>query len=286
MIKERDWEEVAGMDERDGDGIAVGEDGDGKRGIQSMEIGIQILQAILNGHRGMMLKEIASAVGMPPSKVHRYLVSMVRTGLAQQESGTRYDLGPLALNIGLVAADRLDRIQAGTKAIAELWSEIGQTTALATWSPSGPIVVRSERAPGPVAVSVSTGSALNMLTTVSGRIFGAYLPRDKCRHLIEEELKSSDLPEELRSSSAVEAMFEDIRQHGLSIVERHHVPSGVSAAGAPVFNSANQISLVVAAVGFEGRLDLSLDGRVTTALKATALKLSRRLGYMGEAAGS
>ena len=256
---------------------------EGKQGVQSLEIGIQVLQAILDGHRGMMLKEIAAAAGMPANKVHRYLVSMIRTGLVEQEAnGTRYNLGPLALNIGLVAADRLDRIQVGLNAIAELCVEIDETTALATWSHTGPIVVRYERPRRPVTVSVSTGSTLNMITTASGRIFGAYLAPESYQHLIEKELKSSDLPSEFRSSLAVAKLFDETRRTGVAIVESHHLASGVAAIGAPVFNAANEITLAMSAVGFMGMLDTSLDGSVVRSLKAAALKLSKRLGYMGD----
>ncbi len=255
---------------------------EGKQGVQSLEIGIQVLQAILDGHRGMMLREIAAAAGMPANKVHRYLVSMIRTGLVEQEAnGTRYNLGPLALNIGLVAADRLDRIQIGLNAIAELCVEIDETTALATWSHNGPIVVRYERPRRELTVSVSTGSAMNMITTASGRIFGAYLAPKIYEHLIERELKSSDLPSEFRSGSAVAELFDETRRTGVAIVESHHLASGVAAIGAPVFNAANEITLAMSAVGFMGMLDTSLDGSVVRSLKAAALKLSKRLGYMG-----
>jgi DNA-binding IclR family transcriptional regulator len=89
-------------------------DGDSKNGVQSLEIGMTILQAISSGHRSMMLKDIAAAADMPASKVHRYVVSLVRSGLVEQDPMTsRYDLGPFALSLGLVAVDRLDRVKLG-----------------------------------------------------------------------------------------------------------------------------------------------------------------------------
>ena len=79
---------------------------DGKHGVQSLEIGMGILRAMVNGQRSMMLKEIAAGADMPASKAHRYLVSLIRAGLVEQDpASSRYDLGPFALNIGLVALD-------------------------------------------------------------------------------------------------------------------------------------------------------------------------------------
>ena len=95
------------------------DEADGKHGVQSLEIGMGILRAMVDGQRAMMLKEIAAAAEMPPSKAHRYLVSLIRAGLVEQDPMTsRYDLGPFAMNIGLVALDRLDRVRLGLNAIA------------------------------------------------------------------------------------------------------------------------------------------------------------------------
>lgn len=267
-------------DHRQIEGAGVSGEKEGKHGVQSLEIGMHILQAILNGHRSMMLKEIAAVVGMPTSKVHRYLVSMIRTGLVEQEmNGSRYDLGPFALNVGLVAMDRLDRVKAGLDVTVELCAEVGEVTALATWTENGPIVVRWERPPNPVSISVITGTSLNMLTTVSGRIFGAYLPPEKYDHLIESELKSPDLPEELRSRAQVENLFAEIRKAGVAVIDSDHLLKGVAAVSAPVFNSANEITLGISVVGFQGILDTRLDGKIVSTLKASALKLSKKLGY-------
>jgi DNA-binding IclR family transcriptional regulator len=118
---------------------------EGKHGVQSLEIGMGILRAMVSGQRSMMLKDIAAAADMPASKAHRYLVSLIRAGLVEQDSMTsRYNLGPFALNIGLVAIDRLDRIRLGLTAIAELRDTINETTALAVWGETGPIVIRWE----------------------------------------------------------------------------------------------------------------------------------------------
>ena len=157
-------------------------EGDSKNGVQSLEIGMTILQAISSGHRSMMLKDIAAAADMPASKVHRYIVSLVRSGLVEQDPMTsRYDLGPFALSLGLVAVDRLDRVKLGLTTIADLRDEINQTTALAIWSDNGPVIIRSVRPYRPITVNVVTGTALHLLTSASGRVFAAWLPESTTR---------------------------------------------------------------------------------------------------------
>ena len=137
----------------------MSEELEGKHGVQSLEVGMGILKAMVFGKRSMMLKDIAAAADMPPSKAHRYLVSLIRSGLVEQDPLTsRYNLGPFALNIGLVAIDRLDRIRLGLAAISELRDEINETTALAVWGDNGPVIVRWERPRRPITVNVVTGT--------------------------------------------------------------------------------------------------------------------------------
>ena len=254
--------------------------GEGKHGVQSLEIGMGILRVMVNGHRSMMLKDIAAAADMPASKAHRYLVSLIRAGLVEQDPLTsRYDIGHFALNIGLVAIDRLDRIRLGLSAIAELRDEINETTALAVWSDNGPVIVRWERPRRPITVNVVTGTALDLLTSASGRVFAAWLPKETVDPIIERELKSIELPPDLKNRADVDAMLKAIREHGVASVSGYHLVPGVEAVAAPVFNFKNEITIAMLVVGVQGMFDMRHDGPVAEALKTAAARLSLRLGY-------
>lgn len=258
----------------------MNDDLDSKHGVQSLEIGMRILRAMVNGHRSMMLKDIAAAAAMPASKVHRYLVSMLRAGLVEQDpSSSRYDLGAFALNIGLVAIDRLDRVRLGINAIAELRDLLNETTALAVWGERGPIIVRWERPRKPITVNVVTGTALDMLTSASGRVFGAYLPHETIAPLIERELLDPALPKSLNSWKKAEALFAAVRAAGIASVSDYHLVPGVEAIAAPVFNLKHEISMAMLVVGVKGMFDMRPEGKVVQALRASAASLSERLGY-------
>lgn len=261
----------------------MSEETDGRHGVQSLEIGMSILRAMVDGQRSMMLKDIAAAADMPPSKAHRYLVSLIRAGLVEQDPmSSRYDLGPFALNVGLVALDRLDRVRLGLNVIAELRDEINQTTALAVWGDKGPVVVRWERPRRPITVNVITGTVLDLLSSATGRIFAAWMPRKVVAPLLAAELKAADLPPELRSKAGVEAMLAAIRAQGFASTEGFHRVPGVAAVAAPVFNFRNEITMALLAVGVQGMFDMSAEGEVVQRLCHHAAALSLRLGATGE----
>lgn len=256
---------------------------DGKHGVQSLEIGMGILRAMVTGQRSMMLKDIAAAADMPASKAHRYLVSLIRAGLVEQDPmSSRYDLGPFALSVGLVALDRLDRVRLGLTAIAEMRDEINQTTALAVWGDRGPVVVRWERPRRPITVNVITGTVLDLLRSATGRVFAAWMPKKVVAPLIAAELKQADLPPELHSKADVEVLLAGIRAQGYATTEGHHKVPGVEAVAAPVFNFRNEITMAVLVVGVQGMVDTSPEGDVVTCLLRHARELSVRLGAHGE----
>ena len=252
---------------------------DAQHGVQSFEVGAGVLRAVVRGQRLMTLKDIAAAAEMPPSKAHRYLVSLIRTGLIEQDPLTsRYKLGPFALDIGLVALDRIDRVRLGLTAISELRERINETVGLAVWGDHGPVMVRWERPQRPITVNVVTGTSLPLLTSASGRVFAAWLPKSQTAAQISKELKSRAHLSSLNTRSEVDALLAKIRADGVAPVTQHYVFEGVQAVAAPVFNFKNQITMSIAVVGVEGMSDLSADSPLIKELKKAAEALSWGLG--------
>ena len=260
---------------------------DGKHGVQSLEVGMGILRVMTTGQRSMMLKDIAQAADMPPSKAHRYLVSLIRSGLVEQDRLTsRYYLGPFALNLGLVALDRIDRIRLGLAAIGELRDLVNETIALAVWNERGPVVVRWERPRRPITVNVLTGTSLSLLNSAAGRVFAAWMPEAQTDALLQREIDTGRAPAGVASIADARRLLGEVIQRGLAVIpEGGYFARGVEAAAGPVFNFKNEINMSIAVVGVEGTLDFGADSPTLAALEASCKALSLRLGATGLAAG-
>ncbi len=256
------------------------EDLEGKHGVQSLEVGMSLLKAMVGGQRAMMLKDIAAAADMPASKAHRYLVSLIRSGLVEQDPlSSRYTLGPFALNLGLVALDRLDRVRLGLTSITELRDTINETTALAVWGGHGPVIVRWERPRRPITVNVLTGTTLGLLSSAAGRVFAAWLPASQIDPLLQQELDSGKAPAGLGTLADAHALLAEVRASGMAAISGNsYMVRGVEALAAPVFNFKNEISLTLVVVGVEGSMDLSPDSALVSQLRQAAQALSMRMG--------
>ena len=247
-------------------------------GVQSLEIGIGVLKVLVESGSALMLKEIAAAADMPASKAHRYLVSLVRSGLVQQDpENSKYDLGPLAIPLGLAAVDRLDRVKLGLNSISQLRDLTNETTALSVWGEFGPVMVRWERPHRPITVNVVTGNTVSLLAASTGRLFAAWMPPEVVRPLLERELQQGRSTE-FKTLAQVESVLQQVRADGYSFVRDSDYSSRVLGLAAPVFNFKNNISMAVSIVGVEGISDLGPQSLALTELLRATAALSKRLG--------
>jgi DNA-binding IclR family transcriptional regulator len=260
-----------------------------QRGIQSIEVGGQVLLALVHHGRPMALKDLAREAGMAPAKAHPYLVSFVRIGLIEQDASSgSYFLGPLALQLGLISLQQANPVQVATPLIAELAQRLGQTVAVAVWGTRGATIVRIEESPAAVHVNMRHGTVFSLANTASGRLFAAYQPLAVARERLEAERRRIEKqpdppvagmppPAPLPAWKAFEAQLAEVRRHALSRSVGEVVP-GVNAMAAPVFDHTGAMVLAITAIGPAGLLDTRWDGALARALAACAKQASDRLG--------
>ncbi len=244
-----------------------------QRGIQSVEVGGQLLRALAHQGRPMALKDLAREAGMSAAKAHPYLVSFGKLGLIEQDGASgRYGLGPLAMQLGLISLQQYDPVRLATPLIAELARVLGHTVGLAVWGNRGPTIVRIEEAPAPVHVNMRHGTVISLRGTASGLLFCAYLPRAQLQSALAAERDGG-----ARVDAALAARLAEVRRHGLAHAVDASVP-GISAMAAPVFDLSNGIVMSLTAIGPSAIFDARFDGTVARVLRERAAELSRQLG--------
>src|SRR5512140_1866358 len=255
-----------------------------RAGIQSVEVGFGLLEALSLAPGPLMLRDLAAAAGMSAAKAHRYLVSFQRLRLVAQDGvSTRYDLGPAALRLGLASLSRLDAVKLARERIVVLGEQIGHTLALAVWGNHGPTIVHWEESPQAITVNLRLGDVMPLLTSATGRCFAAFLSRDAITPLLKEEVAlaqkqgRADVP---ASMAQVRVLLDEVRQRGAARVVDTLLP-GIVAFCVPVFDSDGHIVLGLVALGPSGTFDPEWDGAVDRPLRAAARQLSSDLGFRG-----
>lgn len=253
-----------------------------RAGIQSVEVGFSLVDALTRARGPLMLKDLAAAAGMSAAKAHRYLVSFQRIGLvAQDERSSRYDLGPAALKIGLAALSRLDPVRLARSRMPELVERLGHTLAIAVWGNHGPTIVHWEECEQSVTANLRLGDVMPMLASATGRCFAAWLPRELTAPLVEPELERArrarrqDLP---LTAEALAVLLEEVRTRGTARVLDTLLP-GIAAFCVPVFDASGHIVLGLMSLGSLATFDPEYGGAIDAALQAGARQLSQDLGW-------
>jgi DNA-binding IclR family transcriptional regulator len=250
-------------------------------GIQSVEVGFALLDALTQAPGAMMLRDLAQAAGMSPAKAHRYLVSYQRLGLvAQDGSNTRYDLGPAALRLGLATLSRLDAVQLARARMDALMDEIGHTVAIAVWGNHGPVIVHWQEPARAVTVNLRLGDVMPLLGSATGRCFAAFASSAQVQPLLKAEIAQLGKlinPGMPRNAAQAQVILEETRKLGMGRVVDTLLP-GISGLAVPVWDASGRICMSLVSLGSSASFDAGDEGAAANALRRQAAALSAELG--------
>ena len=253
-----------------------------QRGIQSIEVGGALLQALVDAGAPLPLRELARRAGMSSAKAHPYLVSYGKLGLIEQDPITaHYGLGPFALQLGLVSLQLLSPVRIAIPAITALGEAVDHTVALAVLGSHGPTIVYIHESRRPIHVNMRAGTVMSTVNTATGRVFSAFLPARIAQHHIGRELKDPAVTAQesaRRPKAELDALLAEVRERGMARAVGQPIP-GINALSAPVFDQTRGIVLAVTALGPAGSFDPAWNGPIAVKLRACAEAISLRLGF-------
>ncbi len=261
-----------------------------QRGVGTVEVTMKILEAMLCSSIAQPLKEIAHRSGISAARLHPYMVSLIKSGLVEQVPGnTHYDLGPLALRLGVASLQRLDPVRIAVPYAHALARKISHTVALAVWSNSQALIVHIEEALTPIRVTLRHGSVMSLTQTATGLLFAAHLEADELAKVLELEHEVSQFKERLPvgfldrprlSRKALTARLREIKTTGIATVADTAL-QGLGALSVPVFDQSGRMVLALTSIGLSATLSTHPDAQPALELREAARSISARLGVKG-----
>jgi DNA-binding IclR family transcriptional regulator len=253
-----------------------------RSGVNSVEVAGTVLRALVEAGGSMRLADLSRATAMPSAKAHRYLVSLARAGLVEQDSATaRYDLGPLMLRAGLVALGRSDALKRAERVLEAILARTGETTAVAVWGTHGPTLVRLVEARHELAATVPPGHVCPLTYSAAGLVFCAFGEPDATGPLIARELaQSRDIgrPGAPKTRAELEPLVAQVRAQGFAAVAAE-ADGGLAAVSAPVFDgdARRRLRLALTVFGRVGRINVAPEGPVAVLMAEAARSLGAEL---------
>jgi DNA-binding IclR family transcriptional regulator len=245
-----------------------------RKGIQSLEVGMVVLECIERAGGPLPLTKIAQACGMTASKAHFYLVSLSRVGLVSQDSlGGQYRLGPAALRLGLSALAQQDAVELARAEMARLSELTGDTVFLSVWGHAGATVISRFDGTNVAPLAVRVGAVMPLKASATGRTFLAWLPEQYTKPILKAEKPVKGRPAKAPPSAAALA---HIRRDGFVVTPGAH-GDGMIAIAAPVFDYSRRVQCVLTIT--ESHLDEAEWDALARALRQGAEAVSQSAGY-------
>ena len=239
--------------------MAQDENGEGSKGVQSVEVGLELFRVLATAGGPIGLSDLARQAGMHRAKAHRYLASLARAGwVAQDADSGQYGLGPAIRDLAVSWLSRQDPLQWAVAEARDLAQALGETCFVAVWGNGGATAIRVCQPPRSVSISVSEGAVFDPQSSATGRVFAAW-----------REAGAPALPKAMRAR---------IRDEGMACVEGDHV-AGINGVSAPVLDAQDRIVMALTLVGPASSLAARVDTAQALSLRAAVQRLSKGLGW-------
>ncbi|WP_201588470.1 IclR family transcriptional regulator [Psychrobacter sp. Pi2-51] len=205
-------------------------------GVQSLEIGLSILDVLIDRNEPMMLKDIAEAMQMHPAKSHRYLVSLIRKDYARKLDDGRYGVGDRVnalASLGHTGFNQNNLLARLTQVANEIKDTLNCGVQIAKWFSEGPIIIQSVEPDSPISIITRIGSRMPLTTSATGQLFASYQPDVVIQPLVTAEWQTDNeaiITEKWQNFSHLQAK---IRTQGYATVTGDML-MGINAITIPV----------------------------------------------------
>lgn len=228
------------------------------QGINSVEIAVSVLEAIAQRAGPVRATDIAKALGMSKNRLHKYLVSLCRSGLLRQEADTAlYTLGPKLLVLSEAAERQNDILTRVNDALCGFRDRLNISTGLALRRGGNIRLIRYNRSNRDIEIDYRDDSILPLYNSAAGKIYQVFL----------EELQESNRIGEEERRCILE------RGYAARLTETADIP-GAKAISCPIFSPGGRLVGAAVAMGFlsdsvqeQDRLGRQLIAAVTEATK-------------------
>lgn len=258
-------------------------DVDARYGVNSLELGLRLLETFAEGAPEVTLSEAARRIGVSRSSAFRLLHTLERLGYLDRDDDTKsYRLGARVLDLGFSFLLSKDVVEIAQPELQRLRKATQCSTHLSILDGAEIIYVCRFAAHHVFSGTVSVGSRLPAHATTMGRAMLAYKPAA----YVQEHFGPTALH---RYSEHTPGTIVELRAALTADRERGYVVShsgfehGIASVAAPIFNSAGSVIAAINATMPERDIEaVQFDTVIRDAVIATASKISQLCGYRSD----
>ncbi len=248
--------------------------------IQSVELALNVLEALAAAQGDMGVTGLATALGTTKSRIYRHLRTLVNLGYIQQSPVTeRYRIGSRLIALGKAASDSADLAGVAQGPMRKLRDTTGQAVSLAQVEEDGIRILQTVPGTMQIEVGVRPGSLLGFTNSAQGKVaLGAMDQAQRDRVLAQA------LPVPTAHSIAD---VDELRRHIAQVAEQgwatapNEAMLGLNALACPIYGAEAELAGTLAVVSLTQFIGTPPDPDQVAAVKLAAAEVSAALGYVG-----
>lgn len=247
--------------------------------INAVERALVILKQIAFSETGVGVREVARGLGISPSLAQKSLQALVAQGFARQNPDTQlYELGWMAIQVGLIGLRRLELRQVARPYLQQLMTETGESTFLGVRQGNGAVYIDKVLSLTELRMDVPLGSWRPLNCTAVGKAILAYLPEASLDHLAREGAFRQPTPNSIADPEALKVEMASIRETGIA-VDREEFVLGAMCLAAPIRSYEGDVIASVVVSGPIQRIEPRLE-EMARQVKLSGDAISKTLGYL------
>lgn len=245
--------------------------------VRALDRGIQLLR-ILAKHGSLNLTDLSLHVGMPPSTVHRLLMTLKNRQLVDFEPAPQvWKIGIEAFRIGNAFILRSNLVEAGFEVMRWLVQETGETANLGIIDDGYVVFLSQVETPHPIRAFFPPGTRGPIHASGVGKMMLAEMPPQEAEAILRRRGLAELTPKTVVVSSDMFAQLETIRRQGWSLDdEESHV--GMRCIAAPIYNAFGKAVAGVSISGPAARITESTTHDLAATVKRAAATITDKLG--------
>lgn len=242
----------------------------------ALEKGLDILELFAHEPDGLTKSEVARRLQQTVSEVFRVLLCLEKRGYiarSEEDGRLRLTLKPFTLCHDYPLTERL--VTEAMPIMQDLSNRLKQSCHVGVLADASIMIVAHVDSPVSPALSIKTGSVIDLMHASMGQVFVAHMSDEGRRSVIERWCQQHG---SMRSLPAdLDAQLAAIRRRGYQEDQSSEVPRSVNVS-CPVLDASREVFAVLA-VPYLARIDqpVSLD-TVRSALQFAAKALGSKLG--------
>lgn len=244
--------------------------------VKSLARGLNILLTLAQHPHGMALAEVARAVDLAPSTVHRLLQTLQVNRFVQESATGQWQVGVASFEIGSAFFVARDWVGDLHSALVEL-SQMGETSNLGTLDGAEVIFIGQVECQEVMRMVAPLGSRAPAWASGVGKAILATLSPEQRREALPSELGPAFTPSSLTRHEDLDADLEAAKARGFVLDMEERNP-GLRCVASPVFDEFGQAPVAISLSGPAARMAGERLEQLGQAVHAQAYQRTMELG--------